>query len=506
MAKKATKKTAKKAAKKAVKAAKRAAPKKASAKKPAKKTAKAAPKKIAIARVPAGTRKIQMGEERIPKGWYNIMADLPVPLPPPLHPGTLQPVGPDDLAPLFPMALIMQEVAQDRYIDIPKPVTDIYRMWRPTPLYRAYALEKALGTTAKIYYKYEGVSPAGSHKPNTAVPQAFYNKEAGIKKLVTETGAGQWGSSLAMAGSMFGIDVKVFQVAVSFRQKPYRKAIMELYGAQCVSSPSMETNAGRSILAKDPNSNGSLGIAISEAVEVAATNADTKYALGSVLNHVLMHQTVIGIEAIEQMAMAGAYPDIIVGCTGGGSNFAGLTFPFIGAQLRGGKKVKVVAAEPAACPSLTRGKYAYDFGDTSHMTPLVKMHTLGSEFMPPGFHAGGLRYHGMAPLVSHLKELGLIEAEAYGQVACFDAGVLFAKTEGIVPAPEATHAVKGAIDQALKAKRDGTSPTILFGLCGHGHFDMQAYMDYSSGKLEDKTYDEQALQDSLAHLPKIAAE
>ncbi len=506
MAKKATKKTAKKAAKKAVKAAKRAAPKKASAKKPAKKTAKAAPKKIAIARVPAGTRKIQMGEERIPKGWYNIMADLPVPLPPPLHPGTLQPVGPDDLAPLFPMALIMQEVAQDRYIDIPKPVTDIYRMWRPTPLYRAYALEKALGTTAKIYYKYEGVSPAGSHKPNTAVPQAFYNKEAGIKKLVTETGAGQWGSSLAMAGSMFGIDVKVFQVGVSFRQKPYRKAIMELYGAQCVSSPSMETNAGRSILAKDPNSNGSLGIAISEAVEVAATNADTKYALGSVLNHVLMHQTVIGIEAIEQMAMAGAYPDIIVGCTGGGSNFAGLTFPFIGAQLRGGKKVKVVAAEPAACPSLTRGKYAYDFGDTSHMTPLVKMHTLGSEFMPPGFHAGGLRYHGMAPLVSHLKELGLIEAEAYGQVACFDAGVLFAKTEGIVPAPEATHAVKGAIDRALKAKRDGTSPTILFGLCGHGHFDMQAYMDYSSGKLEDKSYDEQALLDSLAHLPKIAAE
>ncbi len=510
MAKKASKKTAKKAAKKTarkpVKAAKRAAPKKASAKKPARKSAKSAPKKVAIARVPAGTRKIQMGEERIPKAWYNIMADLPVPLPPPLHPGTLQPVGPDDLAPLFPMALILQEVAQDRYIDIPKPVTDIYRMWRPTPLYRATALEKALGTTAKIFYKYEGVSPAGSHKPNTAVPQAFYNKEAGIKKLVTETGAGQWGSSLAMAGSMFGIDVKVFQVGVSFRQKPYRKAIMELYGAQCVSSPSMETNAGRSILAKDPNSNGSLGIAISEAVEVAATNADTKYALGSVLNHVLMHQTVIGIEAIEQMAMAGAYPDVIVGCTGGGSNFAGLTFPFIGAQLRGGKKVKVIAAEPAACPSLTRGKYAYDFGDTSHMTPLVKMHTLGSEFMPPGFHAGGLRYHGMAPLVSHLKELGLIEAEAYGQVACFDAGVLFAKTEGIVPAPEANHAVKGAIEAALKAKRDGTSPTILFGLCGHGHFDMQAYMDYSSGKLEDKSYDEQALQDSLAHLPKIAAE
>lgn len=501
VAKKAAAKAAKSSTRKPAKAASRTA-----AKKTARKAAKAVAKKPAIARVPAGTRKIQMGEERIPKGWYNIMADLPVPLPPPLHPGTLQPVGPDDLAPLFPMALIMQEMAQDRYIDIPKPVTDIYRMWRPTPLYRAYGLEKALGTTAKIFYKYEGVSPAGSHKPNTAVPQAFYNKEEGITKLVTETGAGQWGSSLAMAGAMFGMDVKVFQVGVSFRQKPYRKAIMELYGAQCISSPSTETNAGRSILAKDPNSNGSLGIAISEAVEVAATNSDTKYALGSVLNHVLMHQTVIGIEAIEQMAMAGAYPDVIVGCTGGGSNFAGLTFPFIGAQLRGGRKVQVIAAEPAACPSLTRGKYAYDFGDTSHMTPLVKMHTLGSAFMPPGFHAGGLRYHGMAPLVSHLKELGLIEAEAYGQVACFDAGVLFAKAEGIVPAPEATHAVKGAIEAALRAKRDGTSPTILFGLCGHGHFDMQAYMDYASGKLEDKSYDEAALQASLAELPKIAAE
>jgi tryptophan synthase beta chain len=504
MAKKAKKKTtAKKAVKKTVKkvakVAKRAAPKKAVKK-------KAAPQKIAIVKVPAGTRKIQMGEDRIPKGWYNIMADLPVPLPPPLHPGTHQPIGPGDLAPLFPMGLIMQEVASDRYIDIPKPVTDIYKMWRPTPLYRAYGLEKALGTTAKIYYKYEGVSPAGSHKPNTAVPQAFYNQQEGVKKLVTETGAGQWGTSLAMAGAMFGIDVKVFQVGVSFRQKPYRKAVMDVYGAECVSSPSMETNAGRSILAKDPNSNGSLGIAISEAVEVAATNDDTKYALGSVLNHVLMHQTVIGQEAIEQMAMAGAAPDIIVACTGGGSNFAGLTFPFIGQQLRGGKKVRVIATEPAACPSLTRGTYAYDFGDTSHMTPLVKMHTLGSTFMPPGFHAGGLRYHGMAPLVSHLKELGLIEAEAYTQNACFEAGVLFAKTEGIVPAPEANHAVKGAIDAALKAKRDGTSPVILFGLCGHGHFDMAAYTDYSAGKLEDKSYDETALTASLADLPRIAAE
>jgi tryptophan synthase beta chain len=403
------------------------------------------------------------------------------------------------------MGLIMQEVSGDREIAIPEPIRDIYRMWRPTPLYRAYALEKALGTTAKIFYKYEGVSPAGSHKPNTAVAQAWYNKEEGVKKLVTETGAGQWGSSLAMAGSMFGIDVKVFQVAVSFRQKPYRKALMQVYGARCISSPSMETNSGRQILQADPHSHGSLGIAISEAVEVAATNPDTKYALGSVLNHVLMHQTVIGIEAIEQMGMANAYPDIIVGCTGGGSNFAGLTFPFIGAQLRGGKKVRVIAAEPAACPSLTRGRYAYDFGDTSHLTPLVKMHTLGSTFMPPGFHAGGLRYHGMAPLVSHLKELGLIEAEAYTQNACFEAGILFAKTEGIVPAPEANHAVKGAIDAALEAKRNGTSPTILFGLCGHGHFDMQAYMDYQSGKLEDRSYDQAMLDESLAGLPKVAA-
>jgi tryptophan synthase beta chain len=460
------------------------------------------------ARAPAAPalRKIVLNEGAIPRGWYNIMADLPVPPPPPLHPGTLNPVGPDDLAPLFPMELIKQEVTGEREVEIPVPVRDIYRMWRPTPLYRAVGLEKALGTTAKIYYKYEGVSPAGSHKPNTAVPQAFYNKEQGVRKLVTETGAGQWGSSLAFAGALFGIDVKVYMVKVSFNQKPYRRALMETYGASCVPSPSLETNAGRQILAANPDSNGSLGIAISEAVEVAATNPDTKYALGSVLNHVLMHQTVIGIEAIEQMQRAGAEPDIIVGCTGGGSNFAGLSFPFIGQQLRGGRKVRVIAAEPAACPSLTRGRYAYDFGDTSHMTPLVKMHTLGSTFMPPGFHAGGLRYHGMAPLVSHLKELGLIEAEAYTQNACFEAGVLFARTEGIVPAPEATHAVRGAINAALKAKEEGTSPVILFGLCGHGHFDMQAYMDYHAGKLEDRMYDQAALDASLSSLPKIAAE
>jgi len=474
---------------------------------------KAAPAKTAKERKPrqkataaSGPRKFVLGEGALPKRWYNIAADLPVMLPPPLHPGTLKPVGPDDLAPLFPMDLILQEVSAEREIDIPEPVRDVYRMWRPTPLYRARGLEKALGTTAKIYYKYEGVSPAGSHKPNTAVPQAFYNRQAGVKKLVTETGAGQWGSSLSFAGALYGIDVKVYMVKISYNQKPYRRALMEAYGGKCVASPSLETNAGRQILAANPDSNGSLGIAISEAVEVAASNPDTKYALGSVLNHVLLHQTVIGIEAIEQMEEAGAQPDIIVGCTGGGSNFAGLAFPFIGQQLRGGKKVKVIAAEPAACPSLTRGRYAYDFGDTSHMTPLVKMHTLGSTFMPPGFHAGGLRYHGMAPLVSHLKELGLIEAEAYTQNACFEAGVLFARTEGILPAPEANHAVRGAINAALKAKEDGTSPVILFGLCGHGHFDMQAYMDYQAGKLEDRMYDQSALDASLEGLPKIAAE
>jgi tryptophan synthase beta chain len=467
---------------------------------------KPAPARVAQLKTSPDQRKFVLGEDHIPKRWYNINADLPKALPPVLHPGTLKPVGPDDLAPLFPMSLIMQEVSGDRHIDIPEPVRDIYRMWRPTPLYRARALEKALGTTAKIFYKYEGVSPAGSHKPNTAVAQAFYNKQEGVTKLVTETGAGQWGSSLAMAGALFGLDVKVFMVKVSYNQKPYRRALMETYGAKCVASPSDETNAGRQILAATPLSNGSLGIAISEAVEVAATHGDTKYALGSVLNHVLLHQTVIGIEAIEQMAMANAYPDIIVGCTGGGSNFAGLTFPFIGQQLRGGKMVRVIAAEPAACPSLTRGRYAYDFGDTSHMTPLVKMHTLGSTFMPPGFHAGGLRYHGMAPLVSHLKELGLIEAEAYTQNECFAAGVQFARCEGIVPAPEATHAVRGAINAALEAKQKGTSPTILFGLCGHGHFDMQAYTDYLSGKLVDQSYDQAELDAALAELPRIAAE
>jgi tryptophan synthase beta chain len=449
--------------------------------------------------------KYTLDEAHIPKHWYNIAADLPQPAPAPLHPGTLQPIGPDDLAPLFPMALIMQEVSTEREIEIPEPVRDVYRQWRPSPLYRARRLEKALGTPARIYYKYEGVSPAGSHKPNTAVPQAFYNKEAGVTKISTETGAGQWGSSVAMAGAMFGIEVKVFMVKVSFNQKPYRRALMETYGARCIASPSNETQVGRQILKATPDSNGSLGIAISEAVEVAATNDDTKYALGSVLNHVLLHQTVIGQEAIKQMEMANDYPDVIFACTGGGSNFSGIAFPFIGAQLRGGKKVRVVAVEPAACPSLTRGKYAYDFGDTGHLTPLVKMHTLGSTFMPPGFHAGGLRYHGMAPLVSHVMDLGLIEAAAYHQTACFEAGVQFARSEGIVPAPEANHAVKGAIDEALRCREEGVSRCILFNLSGHGHFDMQAYTDYFAGKLVDQPYDEKELAMALAGLPSVKA-
>jgi tryptophan synthase beta chain len=447
--------------------------------------------------------KYLLDESRIPKAWYNLMADLPKPPPPVLHPGTMQPIGPDDLAPLFPMSLIAQEVSTDREIEIPGPVREVYRQWRPSPLFRARRLEKALQTPARIYYKYEGVSPAGSHKPNTAVPQAFYNKEAGVKKITTETGAGQWGSSLAFAGSLFGLEIQVFMVKVSFNQKPYRRALMETYGARCIASPSMETNTGREILARNPESNGSLGIAISEAVEVAAQRDDTKYALGSVLNHVLMHQSVVGLEAIAQLEMANDYPDVIVGCTGGGSNFAGIAFPFLGTQLRGGRKVRVVAVEPAACPSLTRGRYAYDFGDTGHLTPLVKMYTLGSTFMPPGFHAGGLRYHGMAPLVSHVKDLGLIEARAYPQTACFEAGVFFARNEGIVPAPEANHAVKGAIDEAIRCREEGTSKAILFNLCGHGHFDMQAYTDYFAGKLQDHAYDERELAMALAGLPSV---
>jgi tryptophan synthase beta chain len=449
--------------------------------------------------------KYTLDETGIPKSWYNLIADLPKPLPPVLHPGTKQPVGPADLEPLFPMELILQEVSTERYIDIPEPIRDVYRMWRPTPLMRARRLEEMLGTPAKIYYKYEGVSPPGSHKPNTAVAQAWYNKQAGVKKLSTETGAGQWGSSLAFAGALFGIEVTVFQVRVSYDQKPYRRALMETYGARCLPSPSTETDAGRAILAKDPNNPGSLGIAISEAVEMAAKDPAVKYSLGSVLNHVLLHQTVIGQEAIRQLEIAGDDPDIVIGCTGGGSNFSGLALPFLGMQLRGGRKRRIIAVEPAACPSLTKGKYAYDFGDTAHLTPLVKMHTLGSTFIPPGFHAGGLRYHGMAPLVSHILELGLIEARAYHQKTCFDAGVQFARCEGIVPAPEATHAVRAAIDEALRCKQEGKREVILFNLSGHGHFDMAAYISYFEGKLIDQDYDQKELAAALAELPSIAA-
>lgn len=447
--------------------------------------------------------KYTLTEEQMPTAWYNIQADLPKPLPPVLHPGTGQPIGPADLAPLFPMALIMQEVSQERTIEIPEEVQAIYRQWRPTPLYRARRLEQALDTPAKIYYKYEGVSPAGSHKPNTAVAQAYYNKQEGVKRLTTETGAGQWGSALAFAGALLGLEVLVYMVKVSYQQKPYRHALMEAYGARVVPSPSTETQAGRAILAEHPDSTGSLGIAIGEAVEVAAQADDTKYALGSVLNHVLLHQTVIGLEALAQLEQAGDYPDIVVGCTGGGSNFAGIAFPFIGAKLRGERDIRIVAVEPAACPSLTRGMYAYDFGDTAHLTPLVKMHTLGSTFVPEGIHAGGLRYHGMAPLVSHLAELGQIEPRAEHQLGCFAAGIQFARAEGILPAPEANHAVKAAIDEALRCKEEGTSKTILFNLCGHGHFDMQAYLDYQAGKLRDYEYSQEEVAMALAGLPGV---
>jgi len=442
-------------------------------------------------------------QNRIPRVWYNVLADLPEPMAPSLHPGTLKPIGPDDLAPLFPMALIQQEVSAEREIEIPDPVRQVYAQWRPSPLFRARRLEQVLDTPARIYYKYEGVSPAGSHKPNTAVAQAFYNKEEGTKRLSTETGAGQWGSSLAMACSIFGLECKVYMVRVSYDQKPYRRALMEAYGASVTASPSTETESGRAILAEYPDTNGSLGIAISEAVEVAARDPHTKYALGSVLNHVLLHQTVIGQEAIEQMAMAGDEPDVIVGCTGGGSNFAGLAMPYIGRKIRGQSKARVVAVEPSACPSLTKGPFAYDFGDTGHLTPLVKMHTLGSTFIPPGIHAGGLRYHGMAPLVSHVLELGLMEAMSVQQLDAFAAGVQFARAEGIIPAPEANHAVAGAIQEALKAKEEGEERTILFILSGHGHFDMQAYIDYHAGKLKNYDYPAEEIAMALAGLPSV---
>ncbi len=438
---------------------------------------------------------------RIPRAWYNIVADLPSPPAPPLHPGTLQPLGPEDLSPIFPMNLIEQEVSREREIEIPGEVRDIYAQWRPSPLYRARRLEKALDTPAHIYFKYEGCSPAGSHKLNTAVAQAWYNREAGVKYLSTETGAGQWGSSLAMACSFFGLECKVYMVRVSYDQKPYRRALMEAFGATVSASPSNETESGRAILAAHPDSRGSLGIAISEAVEVAVKDPKTKYALGSVLNHVLLHQTVIGLEAIEQMELAGDAPDVLIGCAGGGSNFAGLVTPFLGLKLKGKCNARVIAVEPSACPSMTKGHFTYDFGDTSHLTPLVKMHTLGSTFIPPGIHAGGLRYHGMAPLVSHLLDLGLAEATTVQQLDAFAAGIRFARAEGIVPAPEANHAVAVAIDQALEAKAEGKQRTILFNLSGHGHFDMQSYIDYNAGKLVNYEYPAEEIAMALAGLP-----
>jgi tryptophan synthase beta chain len=456
-----------------------------------------------MAHVMTRRTKFVLDEDHIPRAWYNIAADLPVPPSPYLHPATFEPIGPADLAPLFPMALILQEVATDREIEIPEPVREAYTLYRPSPLYRAHRLERALDTPAHIYYKYEGVSPAGSHKPNTALPQAFYNKEEGVARLATETGAGQWGSALAFAGAYFGLEVKVYMVRASYDQKPYRRILMETYGAEVVPSPSPTTNYGRSVLAETPDSPGSLGIAISEAVEDAATRDDTKYSLGSVLGHVLLHQTVIGQEAIEQMGMAGEEPDVVIGCTGGGSNFAGLTFPFLGRKLREGSGPRIIAVEPEAAPSLTRGVYAYDFGDTAKMAPVAKMHTLGHDFVPEPIHAGGLRYHGMSPLVSLLKEHGDIEARSVHQRASFAAGVQFARAEGILPAPEPTHAIRVAIDEALDAKARGEQRVILFNLCGHGHFDLAAYEKHLNGTLEDYEYPAEAVAAALERLPQI---
>jgi tryptophan synthase beta chain len=447
--------------------------------------------------------KILLGEDRIPKQWYNIIPDMPGPLSPVIHPGTLQPVTPDDLLPLFPMGLIEQEVSNQRWIDIPDEVREVYRLWRPAPLYRAHRLEKVLGTPAKIYYKYEGGSPAGSHKPNTAIPQAYYNKVFGTKRIATETGAGQWGSAMSFACQMFGLACTVYMVKVSFNQKPYRKSMMQLWGSNVIPSPSDRTNAGRAILAQFPESNGSLGIAISEAVEDAATHEDTRYALGSVLNHVCLHQTVIGLEAKEQLALVNAYPDVVIGCHGGGSNLAGITFPFA-ADKAAGRNVRLLAMEPSSCPTLTKGVYEFDYGDTAKMAPIAKMYTLGHDFMPPGIHAGGLRYHGASPLVSQLVNAGVVEARAVPQRACFEAAVQFSCAEGIIPAPESSHAIRGAIDEALQAKEEGKEKTILFCLSGHGQVDMTAYDAYFSGQLEDFEYPAEAIRESLAHLPKVA--
>jgi tryptophan synthase beta chain len=449
--------------------------------------------------------KFVLDESRIPRAWYNIVADLPAPPPPALHPGTGQPLGPDDLAPLFPMGLIAQEASTEREIEIPDPVRDAYRLYRPTPLQRAVRLERALDTPAHIYYKWEGASPAGSHKANTAIAQAFFNKQEGVRRLSTETGAGQWGAALALAGALFGLEVRVYMVRGSYDQKPYRRMIMETYGASVVASPSATTRYGRMVLEEHPDTPGSLGIAISEAVEDAVGRDDTKYSLGSVLNHVLLHQSVIGLEAMEQMAMAGEKPDVLIGCVGGGSNFAGLVFPFVGQMLRKEADYRVIAVEPTATPSITRGEYAYDYGDTARMAPIVKMYTLGHDFIPAPIHAGGLRYHGMAPLVSMLEHEGVIEARAVPQVATFDAGVQFARAEGILPAPESNHAIRVAIDEALEAKEAGERRVILFNLSGHGHFDLAAYDRYHQGALEDYEYPRESVEASLAALPKVGA-
>ena len=445
--------------------------------------------------------KYTLTEDQMPTTWYNLVADLPVPPPPALHPGTHQPAGPEDFAPLFPMDLILQEVSTERYIDIPGGVLDVYRQWRPSPLFRARRLEEALGTPARIYYKYEGVSPAGSHKPNTAVPQAYYNKKDGVRRLTTETGAGQWGTALSFACSLYGLDCEVWQVGASYDAKPYRRLMMEVFGATVHRSPSQLTAAGRALA---EHTTGSLGIAISEAVEVAAQNPDTRYALGSVLNHVLMHQTIIGEEALLQLAQAGDTPTLIVGCTGGGSNFGGLAFPFLREKLAGKINPRILAAEPASCPSLTRGEYRYDFGDTAGMTPLMKMHTLGHDFIPDPIHAGGLRYHGMAPLISHIYELGMLEAEAVKQTDCFSAAVQFARTEGIVPAPEPTHAIAIAIREALRAKETGEETVILTALCGHGHFDLPAYDAFLGGTMVDEPFTDEKLAAALATVPVLA--
>ncbi|MFN3739587.1 MAG: TrpB-like pyridoxal phosphate-dependent enzyme [Thermodesulfovibrionales bacterium] len=449
-------------------------------------------------------RKVVLSERDIPRQWYNIMADMPNLPKPPLNPRTMKPVSPDDLSAIFPMSLIEQEVSTQRWIDIPEEVLELYTLWRPSPLFRALRLEEALNTPARIYYKYEGVSPAGSHKPNTSIPQAYYNKKAGIRRIATETGAGQWGSALSLAGKLLGIEITVYMVKVSYEQKPYRRIAMETWGASVYPSPSNRTESGRKILAEAPDSPGSLGIAISEAVEDAATHKDTNYALGSVLNHVLLHQTVIGLEAKKQLSMINEYPDVVIACCGGGSNLGGIGFPFLHDRING-KKVRVLAVEPISCPTLTKGQYRYDFGDTAGLTPLLMMYTLGHDFVPPGIHAGGLRYHGDAPLVCQLYHDGLIEAVAYGQTSVFDAAIQFARTEGIIPAPESAHAIRAAIDEAVKAKEEGKEKVILFNLSGHGYFDLQAYADYLSGKLMDYEYPEEKIKEALSRLPEVPA-